>query len=129
MGSFPPGAACPERARFDRFRALNLRPLVAGVYKNVSHGTQPWRFRVRELVRYLLENAYIDFGGDLSMEKVREFLRDDDTREARALLAKLIDDKGVDDLMITIADCLKDHIRVGITEETIREQLSTYSES
>jgi hypothetical protein len=77
----------------------------------------------------LLENAYIDFGGDLSMERVREFLRDDETREARSLLAKLIDDKGVDDLLITIADCLKDHIRVGITEETIREQLSTYSES
>ena len=84
---------------------------------------------MRELVRYLLENAYIDFGGDLSMERMREFLRDDETREGRSLLAKLIDDKGVDDLLITIADCLKDHIRVGITEETIREQLSTYSES
>ena len=84
---------------------------------------------MRELVRYLLENAYIDFGGDLSMEKVRELLRDDETREGRALLAKLIDDKGVDDLLITIADCLKDHLRAGITEETIREQLSTYSES
>ncbi len=84
---------------------------------------------MRGLVRYLLENAYIDFGGDLSMEKVRELLRDDDSREARSLLAKLIDDKGVDDLMITIADCLKDHIRVGITEDTIREQLSTYSDS
>mgnify|MGYP003406568759 FL=1 len=84
---------------------------------------------MRELVRYLLENAYIDFQGDLSMEKVREFLRDDETREGRALLAKLIDDKGVDDLLITIADCLKDHIRAGITEDTIREQLSTYSES
>jgi hypothetical protein len=31
--------------------------------------------------------------------------------------------------MITIADCLKDHIRTGINEETIREQLGTYSES
>ena len=84
---------------------------------------------MRELVRYMLENAYIDFQGDLSMEKVREFLRDDETREARSLLAKLIDDKGVDDLLITIADCLKDHIRSGINEETIREQLGTYSES
>jgi hypothetical protein len=84
---------------------------------------------VRELVRYMLENAYIDFQGDLSMEKVREFLRDDETREARSLLAKLIDDKGVDELLITIADCLKDHIRTGINEETVREQLSTYSES
>jgi hypothetical protein len=84
---------------------------------------------VRELVRYLLENAYIDFQGDLSIDKVREFLRDDETREGRSLLAKLIDDKGVDDLLITIADCLKDHIRTGINEETIREQLGTYSES
>jgi hypothetical protein len=84
---------------------------------------------VRELVRYLLENAYIDFQGDLSIEKVREFLREDETREARSLLAKLIDDKGVDDLLITIADCLKDHIRTGINEETVREQLGTYSES
>ena len=84
---------------------------------------------MRELVRYLLENAYIDFQGDLSIDKVREFLRDDETREGRSLLAKLIDDKGVDDLLITIADCLKDHIRTGINEETIREQLSTYSES
>jgi hypothetical protein len=84
---------------------------------------------VRELVRYLLENAYIDFQGDLSIDKVREFLRDDETREGRSLLAKLIDDKGVDDLLITIANCLKDHIRTGINEETIREQLGTYSES
>jgi hypothetical protein len=84
---------------------------------------------VRELVRYLLENAYIDFGGDLTIEKIRELLLHDETREARSLLSKLIDDKGVDDLLITIADCLKDHIRVGITEETIREQLSTYSDS
>ena len=84
---------------------------------------------MRELVRYLLENAYIDFQGDLSIETVREFLREDETREARSLLAKLIDDKGVDDLLITIADCLKDHIRSGINEDTIREQLGTYSES
>jgi len=84
---------------------------------------------VRELVRYLLENAYIDFQGEISMEKVRELLREDDSREARSLLSKLIDDKGVDELLLTLADCLKDHIRVGITEDTLREQLSMYSES
>jgi hypothetical protein len=84
---------------------------------------------VRELVRYLIEHLCIDFEGDISMDKVREFLREDDTREARSLLSKLIDDKGVDDLLITIADCLKDHIRTGVTEDTLREQLTTYSES
>ena len=84
---------------------------------------------MRELVRYLLENTYIDFQGDISMDKCRAYLREDNSREARALLSKLIDDKGVDDLLITIADCLKDHIAVGITEDTLREQLTTYSES
>lgn len=84
---------------------------------------------MRELVRYLLQNAVIDFQGDITMEKVREFLREDDSREARSLLSKLIDDKGVDDLLITIADVLKDHIPVGITEDTLREQLTTYAES
>lgn len=95
----------------------------------MAHGTQRREAPVKELVRYLLENAYIDFQGDITMEKVREFLRDDDTREARALLSKLIDDKGVDDLLITIADCLKDHIPNGISDDTVRQQLVTYSES
>lgn len=84
---------------------------------------------MRELVRYLLENAVIDFQGEITMEKVRELLREEDSREARSLLSKLIDDKGVDEFLVTIADCLKDHIPAGITEETLREQLSTYAES
>ena len=84
---------------------------------------------MRELVKYLLDHAVIDFEGDLNMERIRGYLREDDTRESRSLLSKLIEDKGVDDLLITIADCLKDHIRAGITEDTLREQLTTYSES
>jgi hypothetical protein len=56
-------------------------------------------------------------------------LREDDTREARRLLAKIIEEKGVDDLLITLADCLKDHIRTGISDEKVREQLQLYSDS
>lgn len=84
---------------------------------------------MRELVRYLLENAYIDFRGDIAMDDVRRFLREDDTRESRALLAKLIEDKGVDDLLIALADCLKEYIQVGVTEDVVREQLVIYSDS
>ncbi len=84
---------------------------------------------MKELARYLLSNLYLDFQGDISVEKVREFLREDDSREARALLSKIIEEKGVDDLLLTLADCLKDHIRTGVTEETIRDQLGMYSES
>jgi hypothetical protein len=84
---------------------------------------------VKELVRYLLENMYLDFQGDISVERVREFLREDDSREARQLLSKIIEERGVDDLLITLADCLKDHIRSGVSEETVQEQLQLYSDS
>jgi len=85
---------------------------------------------VRDLVRFLLEHAVIDFqGDDITIEKVRQYLREDDSREARALLSKLIEDKGVDEMLVTVADCLNDYIRVGITEDTLREQLGVYSES
>ncbi len=85
---------------------------------------------MRELVRFLLEHAVIDFqGDDITIDKVRQYLREDDSREARALLSKLIEDKGVDDMLVTVADCLNEYIRVGITEDTLREQLGVYSES
>lgn len=84
---------------------------------------------MNELARYLVENAYIDFQGGISIEEVRKFLRDEDSREARSLLSKLIEDDGVQDLMITIADCLKEHIRSGIDEDVVRAQLITYSDS
>lgn len=84
---------------------------------------------MRELVRLLLENAYIDFQGDITIDAVRQHLRDDDSREARALLAKLIEDKGIEEFLVTIADCLKEQMRTGITEDVVRDQLITYSES
>lgn len=84
---------------------------------------------VKDLVSYLLENMYLDFQGEISLETVRQFLRGDDSREAKALLAKLIEDKGVDELLITMADVLKDHLRQGIDEQTVREQLVLYAES
>ena len=84
---------------------------------------------MKELVAYLLDNVYLDFQGEISLVQVRQFLRGDESREAKAVLAKLIADKGVDDLLITLADCLKDHLRSGINEQVVREQLSLYSES
>jgi len=84
---------------------------------------------VKELIRYLLENMYIDFQGEISLETVRSYLREDDSPEARALLSKIIEENGVDDLLITLADCLKENISVGITEDVVRDQLRTYSDS
>ena len=84
---------------------------------------------MKELARYLLTNLYLDFQGDISVEQVREFLREDDSREARQLLSKIIEEKGVDDLLLTLADCLKDHIRNGVNEDIVCDQLSMYAES
>ena len=84
---------------------------------------------MKDLVRYLLDNLDLDFQGEISLDNVRQFLRGDDSREAKALLQKLIEDKGVDDLLITLADVLKEHLRTGVNEQVVREQLSMYSES
>lgn len=84
---------------------------------------------MRELARYLIQNAYIDFDGGITIDKVRQFLREDETRESKALLSKLIEDKGIDDLLVTLADCLREYIGVGVTDDVVREQLITYSES
>lgn len=84
---------------------------------------------MKELIKYLLDNLYLDFEGETTLDTVRGFLREDDGREARQLLSKLMEEKGVDDMLITLADCLKEHIQSGINERVIREQLSMYSES
>ncbi len=84
---------------------------------------------MKELIKYLLDNLVIDFQGEITLDTVRSFLREDDGREARQLLAKLIEEKGVDDMLITLADCLKEHIQTGINERVLRDQLTTYSDS
>ena len=84
---------------------------------------------MKELVRYLLDNIYVDFQGEISLDTVRQFLRGDDSREAKQLLQKLIEDKGVDDLLITLADVLKDHVRTGVNDQVMKEQLTMYAES
>lgn len=84
---------------------------------------------MNRLIAYLLDHIIIDFQGDLTLESVREYLKDDTSPEGRALLSKLVEDRGVSDMMITLADCLQDYLRTGITEEVVREQIRTYSES
>jgi hypothetical protein len=84
---------------------------------------------VKQLIAYLLDNMILDFQGNLTLDMVREFLRDDESRESRALLSKLVEDRGVSDMMITLADCLQDAIKSGINEDVLREQIRTYAES
>ncbi len=84
---------------------------------------------MNRLIAYLREQLILDFQGDLTIEMVRDFLRDDDSRESRQLLAKLVEDRGVNDMMIVMADCLLEHVQAALTDKIIRDQLRNYSES
>ncbi len=84
---------------------------------------------MKKLIAYLRDNVILDFQGDLSLEMVRELLKDDDSRESKQLLAKLVEERGVNDLLITLADCLADEVRTNLSDDAVRAQLRTYSES
>jgi len=73
----------------------------------------------------------IDFQGDLTVEKVRELLAGDDSREAKTLLAKLVADraKSIEDMFVVLADCLLEPVQRALTDDVMREQIRMYSES
>lgn len=84
---------------------------------------------MNQLIAYFMENLMLDFQGGLDLDMVRNFFRNDESREAKMLYTKLVEDGGVLDLMLVLADCLKDHVRTGIDEKVVLEQLKTYAES
>jgi hypothetical protein len=84
---------------------------------------------VNRLIDYLRQNLMIDFQGDLSVAKVRELLEGDDSRDAKMLLAKLVADRKVEDMMIVLADCLLEPVQQALTDDIMREQLRMYSDS
>ncbi|MCP4601288.1 MAG: hypothetical protein GY847_12320 [Proteobacteria bacterium] len=84
---------------------------------------------MNELAQYLLENLIFDFEGEVTTETVRAFLRQDNRSESRALLQKIIEEKGVDDLLIALADCLTANLASGIDKDVVREHLASYAES
>ncbi len=71
----------------------------------------------------------IDFQGDLSVAKVRELLAGDETRDAKNLLAKLVADRKVVDMLVVLADCLTEPVQQALTDDIMREQLRMYAES
>ncbi len=84
---------------------------------------------MKQLIAYLLDHAMLDFSGELTIDMVKEFLRDEESTEARSLLNKIMQDGGVEEMQITLADCLQDCLRTGLTEGVVGEQLKLYAES
>ncbi len=85
--------------------------------------------RVQRLIEYLRSHLMLDFQGDLTVGKVRELLAGDDSRDSKQLLAKLVADKNVDDLMLVLADCLLEHVQSSLTDDVMRENIRSYAES
>jgi hypothetical protein len=84
---------------------------------------------VNRLIEYLRQNLMIDFQGDLSVATVRELLAGDDSRDAKTLMAKLVAEKNVEEMMLVLADCLLEPVQKALTDDVMREQLRTYTES
>ncbi len=84
---------------------------------------------VNRLIDYLRQHLIIDFQGDLTVAKVRELLAGDDSRDAKTLLAKLVADRKIEDMMLVLADCLLEPVQRALTDDVVREQLRMYSES
>jgi len=84
---------------------------------------------VNKLIAYLRENVVLDFQGDLDLEMVRDYLKDDDSREAKAVLAKVVADGNADDMMLVLADVLLETVRSALTDDVLRQNLRLYAES
>ena len=84
---------------------------------------------MNRLIEYLRANLMIDFQGELTVAKVRELLAGDDSRDAKNLLAKLVADRKIEDMMVVLADCLQEPAQQALTDDIMREQLRMYAES
>lgn len=84
---------------------------------------------MNRLVAYLRENVFVDFQGELSVEKLKELLAGDDSRDGRNLLARVTRDQGTNDMMVALADCLLEVVQKALTDEVMREQLRAYVEA
>jgi hypothetical protein len=81
------------------------------------------------LIEYLRQHVMIDFQGDLTVGKIRELLAGDDSRDAKAVLAKLVAERRVEDMILVLADCLLEPVQRALTDDLMREQIRMYAES
>ena len=84
--------------------------------------------KMDKLASYLLEHIQLDFSG-VDLETMQTLLREDRSPISTALMTKLIEDKGEEELLIVLSDCLKDHIGQGIDQEAVKKQLAMYAEA
>ncbi|HEX8110930.1 MAG TPA: hypothetical protein VF516_24525 [Kofleriaceae bacterium] len=84
---------------------------------------------MHQLIDYLRQHLMIDFQGELTVGRLRELLAGDDSRDAKVLMAKLVAENSVEDMMLVLADCLLEHVQRSLTDDVVREQIRMYAES
>jgi hypothetical protein len=84
---------------------------------------------VNRLIEYLRQHVMIDFQGELTVGEVRELLAGEDSRDAKALLAKIVAARTVEDMFLVLADCLLEPVQRALTDDVMREQIRMYAES
>ncbi len=84
---------------------------------------------MNRLVAFLRDHVFVDFQGELTLEKVRELLAGDESRDAKVLLARLTRDGGTNDMMVALADCLLEVVQRALSDEVMKEQLRAYIEA
>ena len=68
------------------------------------------------LINFLIDNLILDFQGDLSMDEICDFLRATTKAAMRSGCAgKLVEDRTTSQMMLTLADCLKNICAPGST--------------
>ena len=79
-----------------------------------------------ELCLYVMQHLVLDLDGDISMEAINEMLVRDGTQLSRDLRARLIAEQGPNEFLLVLVDCLREHLRDGITEDKILDQVKFY---
>jgi len=81
---------------------------------------------VQKFARYLINHIVLDFDGDITMEMVNAMLLEDGGQVAHDLRAKLLAEGGANDFLLVLADCLKEFLHEGITEDLVKDQVAFY---
>ncbi|MCA9561933.1 MAG: hypothetical protein KC561_00525 [Myxococcales bacterium] len=79
-----------------------------------------------ELCKYLMKLLVMDVEGDTTLETINQMLVKDGSQASRDLRARLIAEKGTEQFLLVLLDCLRESIREGVNEDTIREQIGFY---
>jgi hypothetical protein len=71
----------------------------------------------------------LDLDGEVSMDAINDMLVRDPSPVSRDLRAKLIAENGPNEFLLVLCDCLREHLRTGVTEDRVLEQVRFYLEA